>query len=141
MRIQGACLEKCGGQLHAWGINLGAFQRTRNSLLRFITHYHAVKELNDAAISTCAQIGEQGYPRWLGNCFPKGKGQEEAIQVLSQDHEPLCLCLAAPRELKTRKKVHLPTNDVVETPRKLHGRSHSSLEAGANQSEHVLGEN
>lgn len=76
-----------------------------------------------------AQIGEQGYRGWLGNCFPKGKGQREAIQVLLQDHKPLCLCLAAPRELKMRKEVHLPANNVVETPCKLHSRSHPSLEA------------
>lgn len=37
--------------------------------------------------------------------------------------------------------MHLPTNDVVETPRKLHSRSHPSLEARAHQWEHVLGEN
>lgn len=36
--------------------------------------------------------------------------------------------------------MHLPTNDVVETPRKLHGHSHASLEARANQGQHLLGE-
>lgn len=50
------------------------------------------------------------------------------------------LCLAALRELKTRRKAHLPTNDVVETPRKLHGCSCPSLETRTNQSQHVLGE-
>lgn len=37
--------------------------------------------------------------------------------------------------------MHLPTNDIVETPGKLHSCSHPSLEARADQSEHVLGEN
>lgn len=40
-----------------------------------------------------------------------------------------------------RRKACLPTDDVVETPRELHGCSCPSLEAGANQSKHVLGEN
>lgn len=51
------------------------------------------------------------------------------------------LFLAAPMELKIRRKACLPTNDVVETPCKLHGCSYPSLDAGANQSKHVLGEN
>ena len=49
--------------------------------------------------------------------------------------------MAAPRELKMRRRARLPTNDVVETPRELHGCSYPSLEARANQSKHVLGEN
>lgn len=35
--------------------------------------------------------------------------------------------------------MHLPTNDVVETPGKLHSHSHPSLEARAHQGDHVLG--
>jgi len=72
--------------------------------------------------------------------FPREKGEGR------QSRSPcgtlsFCPSLSAARELKMRRKVHLPTNDVVETPCKLHGCSCPSLEAGANQSKHVLGEN
>lgn len=51
------------------------------------------------------------------------------------------LCLAAPWELNLRIKKHLPTNNVVEAPCKLYCGSCPKLEARANQSKHVLGEN
>ena len=51
------------------------------------------------------------------------------------------LCLAAPRELNMSLKKHLPTNNVVEAPCKLYCGSCPKLEARANQSKHVLGEN
>lgn len=83
-----------------------------------------------------------GMPSMAGKLLSQGKGAREGNPgPLTGPWAFMPLSLAAPRELKMRRKACLPTNDVVETPCKLHSCSYPSLEAGANQSKHVLREN
>lgn len=83
----------------------------------------------------CARTPERERPEG------QGRGRGEAAPVPSQHPRPSLLPVWLPRELMGRRKARLPADDVVQTPRKLHGGSYPSPEAGANQSNHVLGEN
>ena len=86
--LRNPCLGECRGQLQTWGGDWGDVQRTRNSLLRFSTCYHPVKELSDPANSKCvlgyerrnAQDGREiAFPRERG----KGRQSRSPRRTLS----------------------------------------------------------